>query len=182
MKEYKTNYKNWIIWYDLFYEIIKPDDLLFYQSYITNKTKDVLEMGIGTGRVFQKFINKKINWTGIDDSEEMINLCKEKIEPKQPLIGKLKLINDDMTKLDIKENEKSIYNSKFDLVIYPSNSIMSVGNITLQKDALCSGIKNSEYRTITAEDKAIAAITFFESIFTYSSFLLGQILLHLLRT
>ena len=74
MKEYKTNYKNWIIWYDLFYEIIKPDDLLFYQSYITNKTKDVLEMGIGTGRVFQKFINKKINWTGIDDSEEMINL------------------------------------------------------------------------------------------------------------
>lgn len=142
MKEYKTNYKNWIIWYDLFYEIIKPDDLLFYQSYITNKTKDVLEMGIGTGRVFQTFINKKINWTGIDDSEEMINLCKEKIEPEQPLIGKLKLINDDMTKLDIKENEKSIYNSKFDLVIYPSNSIMSVGNITLQKDALCSGIKH----------------------------------------
>ena len=28
----------------------------------------------------------------------------------------------------------------------------------------CSGIKNNEYRTMTAEDKAIAAITFFESI------------------
>ena len=28
----------------------------------------------------------------------------------------------------------------------------------------CSGIKNNEYKTITAEDKAIAAITFFESI------------------
>ena len=28
----------------------------------------------------------------------------------------------------------------------------------------CSGTKNNEYKTITAEDKAIAAITFFESI------------------
>jgi len=28
----------------------------------------------------------------------------------------------------------------------------------------CSGRKNNEYKTITAVDKAIAAITFFESI------------------
>ena len=28
----------------------------------------------------------------------------------------------------------------------------------------CYGIKNNEYKTITAEDKAIAAMTFFESI------------------
>ncbi len=91
---------------------------------------------------FKSFFQNKINWTGVDDSEEMINLCKEKIEPLQPLKGKLKLINEDMTKLDIRIDDKSIHNSKFDLVIYPSNALMSVGNINQQKDALCSGLKH----------------------------------------
>ena len=47
-----------------------------------------------------------------------------------------------MTKLDIRIDDKSIHNSKFDLVIYPSNALMSVGNINQQKDALCSGLKH----------------------------------------
>ena len=142
MTEYKTNYKNWANWYDLVYEIIKPKDLILYKSLINDQTKDVLEMGIGTGRIFKSFFQNKINWTGIDDSEEMINLCKEKIEPLKPLKGKLKLINEDMTKLDIRIDNKSIHNSKFDLVIYPSNSLMSVGDINQQKNALCSGLKH----------------------------------------
>ena len=124
MTQYKTNYKNWANWYDLVYEKIKPKDIILDKSLINNQTRDVLEMGIGTGRIFKSFFQNKINWTGVDDSEEMINLCKEKIEPLQPLKGKLKLINEDMTKLDIRIDDKSIHNSKFDLVIYPSNALM----------------------------------------------------------
>jgi len=152
MNQSETNYKSWSNWYDLIYEIISPNDINFYETYINKNVKRVLEMGVGTGRIPNSFLHKNLKWTGVDISEDMLNVCKEKIKPKQPLSENLLLIQEDMTKIDIKVDNNSIYKLLFDLVIYPSHSLMSVGNIELQKKALCSGIKHLDKNGILIFD------------------------------
>ena len=141
MIQNKTNYNKLADYYDLIYEITPPNDYIFYKNYIDKKT-EVLEMGIGTGRIFLNFFDSGVKWTGVDLSEEMIQKCKKKIEPLQPLKEKINLVKEDMTKLDIRKESQSIHNKLFDLVIYPSHSIMSVGDENKQKKALCSGLKH----------------------------------------
>ena len=141
MVQNKTNYSKLADYYDLIYSITPPNDGIFYKKYI-NKNTEVLEMGIGTGRVFLDFFDLGVKWTGIDYSEEMIEKCKEKIEPLQPLKEKINLVVEDMTQIDIRKEKQSIHNKLFDLVIYPSHSIMSVGNENNQKKAICSGLKH----------------------------------------
>lgn len=141
MIQYKTNYDKWAKYYDLIYEITPPDDSKIYKKYIKN-SKSVLEMGIGTGRILLDFIQYNIEWTGIDNSEAMIEICKEKLEPLQPLKENVYLIKEDMAKLDIKKEKNSILNKKFDLIIYPSHSLMSVGDEKEQIKAICSGLKH----------------------------------------
>ena len=136
MNQSETNYKIWANWYDLIYEIISPKDITFYETYLNKNVKKILEMGVGTGRIPINFIHKNLKWTGIDISEDMLNIAKEKIKPMQPLTENLLLIQEDMTKIDIRVDNNSIYNLLFDLVIYPSHSLMSVGNIEMQKKAL----------------------------------------------
>ena len=91
MVQNKTNYSKLADYYDLIYSISPPNDGIFYKKYIKKNT-EVLEMGIGTGRVFLDFFDLGVKWTGIDYSEEMIEKCKEKIEPLQPLKEKINLI------------------------------------------------------------------------------------------
>ena len=141
MVQNKTNYSKLADYYDLIYSITPPNDGIFYKKYI-NKNTEVLELGIGSGRVFLDFFDLGVKWTGIDYSEEMIEKCKEKIEPLQPLKEKINLVVEDMTQIDIRKEKQSIHNKLFDLVIYPSHSIMSVGNENNQKKALCSGLKH----------------------------------------
>ena len=141
MVQNKTNYSKLADYYDLIYSITPPNDGVFYKKYI-DKNTEVLEMGIGTGRVFLNFFDLGVKWTGIDYSEEMIEKCKEKIEPLQPLKEKINLVVEDMTQIDIRKEKQSIHNKLFDLVIYPSHSLMSVGNENNQKKALCSGLKH----------------------------------------
>jgi len=152
MNQSETNYTIWANWYDLIYEIISPKDIAFYETYLNENVKKVLEMGVGTGRIPINFIHKNLKWTGIDISEDMLNISKEKIKPMQPLNENLLLIQEDMTKIDIRVDNNSIYNLLFDLVIYPSHSLMSVGNIEMQKKALCSGIKHLEKNGILIFD------------------------------
>ncbi|GIS30387.1 MAG: hypothetical protein Ct9H90mP2_07700 [Dehalococcoidia bacterium] len=60
----------------------------------------------------------------------------------QPLKEKINLVVEDMTQIDFRKEKQSIHNKLFDLVIYPSHSLMSVGNENNQKKALCSGLKH----------------------------------------
>lgn len=141
MIQCKTDYNKWAKYYDVIYKIMEPEDSKIYNRHLKD-VNSVLEMGIGTGRILLDYIKCGIQWTGIDNSDEMIKICKEKFEPMQPLNEKIYLIKEDMTKLEIKEEKNSVFNRKFDLVIYPSHSIMSVGNEEKQIEALCSGFKH----------------------------------------
>jgi alkylated DNA repair protein alkB family protein 8 len=51
-------------------------------SYLTRYVNDgdkILDIGCGNGRLLQIFKNKKIDYTGIDSSEKLIEIAKEKI-------------------------------------------------------------------------------------------------------
>ena len=45
MSQTKTNYKEWSKWYDIIYNLISPNDLEFYKSFMTSKTKISLKWG-----------------------------------------------------------------------------------------------------------------------------------------
>jgi len=142
MSQTKTNYEEWSKWYDIIYNLISPNDLEFYKSFMTSKTKNILEMGIGTGRVPLSCLENKVNWIGVDDSQDMLNVCESNIKIKQPLQGIITLIKEDMKKLDIRENNNATNNKLHDLVIYPSYSLMNAGTENNQTEALCIGSKH----------------------------------------
>ena len=142
MSQTKTNYKEWSKWYDIIYNLISPNDLEFYKSFMTSKTKNILEMGIGTGRVPLSCLKNKVNWIGVDDSQDMLNVCESNIKIKQPLQGIITLIKEDMKKLDLRENNSATNNKLHDLVIYPSYSLMNAGTENNQTKALCIGSKH----------------------------------------
>lgn len=70
-------YKAFANYYDLYVGNFDAD-LDFYLS-LCNKNDQILEVGCGTGRVLQKFLQKNYNITGIDISEDMLELAREKL-------------------------------------------------------------------------------------------------------
>ncbi|WP_332238830.1 class I SAM-dependent methyltransferase [Sporolactobacillus sp. KGMB 08714] len=69
-------------------------DIPFYKKF-TDKYSDFLELGIGTGRVALELARNNANVTGIDSSNEMLNIARKKIE-KENLGERVKLIQGDM--------------------------------------------------------------------------------------
>jgi ubiquinone/menaquinone biosynthesis C-methylase UbiE len=53
-----------------------PEDLVPLLDYITSGDK-VLDVGCGNGRLYPAFKKKNINYTGIDNSEELISIGKK---------------------------------------------------------------------------------------------------------
>jgi len=53
-------------------------DLEFYKSLI-NKNDSIIELGCGTGRVLKYFIEMDYTITGVDISNEMLEICKAKL-------------------------------------------------------------------------------------------------------
>ena len=67
--------------YDAMYQtfIDYDDEFDFYSSIIKkHHKKNVLEIGCGTGNLAKRFINYNFEYTGLDLSEDMINLSKLK--------------------------------------------------------------------------------------------------------
>lgn len=69
----------------LYYDITKPigksldGDLEFYYEHIKNQNK-ILEAGVGTGRLLIPYLQKNLNIDGIDLSEEMLKICRNKCD------------------------------------------------------------------------------------------------------
>jgi ubiquinone/menaquinone biosynthesis C-methylase UbiE len=87
-------YKAFANYYDLYVGNFKAD-LDFYLS-LCNKEDLILEVGCGTGRVLQKFLQSNFRITGIDISDEMLDIARKKLKSfiQQE---KLKLVNYDMS-------------------------------------------------------------------------------------
>ena len=97
------------IFYDDMNKIAQTEDIKFYNKYL-NSYMRVLEVACGTGRLSQEISKHVKEFVGLDYSEDMLNIAKEKN-------NNLKYILGDMRNLDPDEL------GKFDLVICGFNSL-----------------------------------------------------------
>ena len=89
------------------------EDLNLWYDFITEKTK-LLEIACGSGRMTLPILNKypNISLTGLDYSQEMLDLLKNKTRNQYP---NLRIKNADMRNFDLEE--------KYDVIIIASNSL-----------------------------------------------------------
>ncbi|MFC1733450.1 class I SAM-dependent methyltransferase [candidate division KSB1 bacterium] len=111
--------------YDVIYEHVRSGT---DQNYFLNKILDVdgavLEVGVGTGRLFTKALSKGADIYGIDINKSMIDVLKQKIEPSAHFRIKIQ----DVTKLKLNKN--------FPLIIAPFRVFSHLVEIQDQLDAL----------------------------------------------
>jgi SAM-dependent methyltransferase len=90
MVQSTETYKLFAEYYDLYVGKFSAD-LDFYRS-ICKQTDDILEVGCGTGRILKYFLEHDFKITGIDISQEMLDIALEKLSDYENS-GKLKLFN-----------------------------------------------------------------------------------------
>jgi ubiquinone/menaquinone biosynthesis C-methylase UbiE len=111
--------------YDTIYDKIRsPVDLEFYLEQIKNAGGPVLEAGVGTGRIFCEALKRGADIYGIDISENMLSVLKEKI-PEQE---QYRINQADMRSFEL--------GKKFKLIIVPFRIFQHMLSIEDQLSAL----------------------------------------------
>jgi len=100
--------------YDLFYDDV-TDDIPMYRGFAERAGGPVLEIGCGTGRVTLPLAQAGCAVTGIDVSDAMLAIAREKVE-RADLADRVKLVRADMRRFDL--------DARFDLAIVPINTFM----------------------------------------------------------
>ena len=105
------------------------EDIDTLKALIKEETKSILELAVGTGRMLIPLLQAGYTIDGLDNSQDMLNIAKEKIDSLKLTSH---LYNEDMTSFDIKK--------KYDLVFIGGGSFMVVDVIGGEKALHC--IKN----------------------------------------
>lgn len=93
----------------------KRRDVNFYVDFAVESGGTVLEIGCGTGRILIPTTRVGINITGLDKSEEMLSICRRKLESEPPEVrDRVKVSRADMSDFNLE--------SKFSLVTIPFGS------------------------------------------------------------
>jgi SAM-dependent methyltransferase len=100
--------------YDMFYDDV-TEDVAMYQGFAKRAGRRVLEVGVGTGRVAIPLAQTGCAVTGIDTSEEMLAIAREKAR-RADIRDPVKFVRADMRDFDL--------SAHFDLVIVPINTFM----------------------------------------------------------
>jgi SAM-dependent methyltransferase len=96
-------------YYDVSFDL---DDTDFYSHHISSDGNSrVLELGCGTGRVLIPLSRKCASIVGVDKSQGMIDICREKLKRSSISQHRAKVIHGDISRLELK--------TKFDLIIAP---------------------------------------------------------------
>jgi SAM-dependent methyltransferase len=82
------------------------DQLDFYHNQVARYGEPVLELACGSGRFTIPLANEGINITGVDISEDMLNLAKLKASKAR---GNIRFIQGDMQSFDLGEKFKFIF-------------------------------------------------------------------------
>jgi ubiquinone/menaquinone biosynthesis C-methylase UbiE len=111
--------------YDTVYDSLRtPIDRQFYLEQIANANGPVLEIGVGTGRIFVEALNRGADIYGIDISENMLEVLHEKI----PASEHHRVSQADMTDFNL--------GKKFKLIIVPFRIFQHVLSVEDQLSAL----------------------------------------------
>ena len=94
--------------YDVIYDQIRTaHDKDFYMQVISQVKGPVLEIGTGTGRFFSEALNRGADIYGIDVSEHMLSVLKEKIDPREH------------HRVSLQSAVDFRYDNKFELILAP---------------------------------------------------------------
>jgi SAM-dependent methyltransferase len=119
--------KNFARFYDLIYHQIRDSvDHNYFLNEINQSPGKILEIGVGTGRFFTEAIDHGSDIYGIDISESMINVLKNKLDVRQH--GRISVQNI----IDFN------FGFQFDLIIAPFRVIMHL----LEKDDQIKALNN----------------------------------------
>jgi ubiquinone/menaquinone biosynthesis C-methylase UbiE len=122
-------------------------DIGFYKSYIDDTTR-VLELGCGTGRITLSLIDKCKQITGVELSDQMLDILRGKVEKLDEYSqSRINLVKADMSNFNL--------NEKFDLIIFPGITFQAL-TTNNQRNSCLDCVK----RHLTDNGKVI--IDFFE--------------------
>ena len=119
--------KSFARFYDLIYHQQRDGvDNEYFQNEIRQTKEKILELGVGTGRLFINALNQGADIYGIDISQSMIDVLSKKLEGEQHIQISLQNIID------------FSFDFKFDLIIAPFRVIMHL----LEKEKQIKAINN----------------------------------------
>lgn len=106
--------------YDVFMKHVNYKEwYTFLRNYIKHKG-EILDLGCGTGEFIHRFLKDGFSVTGVDISEDMLKIAKEKIERKNIKSSNYNLIKDNIADYDHTEKVDYII-CNFDTVNYLKN-------------------------------------------------------------
>lgn len=117
MREYKTISSK-------LYDLTKPTglsldgDLEFYHDQIKDMKGPILEAGTGTGRLLIPYLEEGLNMEGVDFSQEMLDICQNKLNEKGL---QAPIYKEDLLEMDLKKT--------YEAIIMPTGSICLIDQI-----------------------------------------------------
>ena len=88
-----------------------PDDIAFYRERVPAPEASVLELGSGTGRILIPLVGVCSYIHGVDCSEAMVAICREKLKKAG--------ISDSKARVELGDITNPSISKKFDLIIAP---------------------------------------------------------------
>lgn len=117
--------KNFSRFYDTIYHSQRDGvDNDFFQNEIEKSKGPVLEVGVGTGRLFMQGLDSGVDIYGIDISSEMLEILKKKLK------------KDQLERISLQNIIDFHFDFQFDLVVAPFRVFMHLLNIEDQLKAL----------------------------------------------
>ena len=104
-------YKNTAWLYDLDNRDIVNDDIPFYIDYAKTRQGAVLELGCGTGRVAMALAAEGFDVTGLDLSEDMLDVFRKKLADRPDIADKIATVHGNIINFN--------FNRKFSMIIVP---------------------------------------------------------------
>jgi SAM-dependent methyltransferase len=130
-----NEYDRFAEYYDLFYRGYIGDRQFYLETWENfGKPAQVLELACGTGRLLVPLAQAGLNITGVDLSEPMLKVCRERLDAEPPEVQeRTRLRQGDMCHLDQVFGEE-----KFDLIILAFNTFQHFLTAEVQLACLTS--------------------------------------------
>ena len=93
-------FEPWAEYYDLIHDGL-PGDREFYLEHAFRIGGDVLELGVGSGRLALPMAALGLHVTGVDDSQAMLASCREKVRQMKKNRSRITLVKSDIVKLNL---------------------------------------------------------------------------------
>lgn len=113
-----NTYKNTAWLYDLDSRDIMYADIPFYTDYALKQNGEILELGCGTGRVALALAKQGLKVTGLDLSEQMLEVFKHKLDMQPELKDKISIVHGNMACFS--------FDRKFSLIIAPFRAFQAL--------------------------------------------------------